>query len=266
MESINKTNVCLFQAHRGVSSDRPENTMCAYKEAVMQGYDIIELDPKFTGDNVCVILHDNSLNRTARDKNGLPPKKEQLLISDITYAEACEYEYGGWFDPAYKGEALPTLADALAFSKSEKIPLKFDNVVQSFSDEQLNMFFDEIEKQDCLSLVGFSASKLDYAERVLDRFPNATIHFDGLWNEEAKARLCSRVPKERLFVWVRYDNKATSWNKFPPASEKYCASIKQHAKLGIWLISEKEELVEAVIRFHADVIETNGKLKPVTSF
>ncbi len=60
---------CMLQAHRGVSSDRPENTMVAYREAVIQGYDLIELDAKMTKDNLPVLLHDNHLNRTARDKN-----------------------------------------------------------------------------------------------------------------------------------------------------------------------------------------------------
>lgn len=50
---------CRLQAHRGVSTDAPENTMAAFREAVKQGYDTIEFDPKFTKDGVCVILHKN---------------------------------------------------------------------------------------------------------------------------------------------------------------------------------------------------------------
>ena len=49
---------CKLQAHRGVSTDAPENTMAAFREAVRQGYEIIEFDPKFTKDNICVVLHD----------------------------------------------------------------------------------------------------------------------------------------------------------------------------------------------------------------
>ena len=33
---------CKLQAHRGVSTDYPENTMPAFAGAVEQGYDIIE--------------------------------------------------------------------------------------------------------------------------------------------------------------------------------------------------------------------------------
>ena len=63
---MNKNSNCKLQAHRGVSTDAPENPMAAFRLAVEQGYDIIEFDPKYTKDDVCVILHDRTLNRTGR--------------------------------------------------------------------------------------------------------------------------------------------------------------------------------------------------------
>lgn len=254
---------CKLQAHRGVSFDRPENTMVAYREAVAQGYDLVELDPKFTKDNKCVLLHDKTLNRTARDRDGNPPKQEKLAISSITYAEACEYEYGSWFAPEYKGEHIPTLREVLEFSKESGMPLKFDNVMQGFTDEQLGIFFDTVEECDALSMIGFTGSKLEYLDKVLDRFPDATIHFDGLWNDESREHLTKRVKREKLYVWLRYDNKATSWNKFPPVSVESAADVKRYACLGLWLLAEHEELENAINLYHADLVETNGSLKPV---
>lgn len=254
---------CKLQAHRGVSYDRPENTMIAYKEAIAQGYDLIELDPKFTLDNKCVLLHDKTLNRTARDKDGNPPKTEKLAIKSITYAEACEYEYGSWFDEKYKGEHIPTLEEVLAFSKETKMPLKFDNIMQDFTDEQLDIFFTEVEKSGISDSIGFTGSKLEYLDKVLDRFPNTIIHFDGLWNDESREHLTSRVKEGNLYVWLRYDNKATSWNKFPAVTEETAADVKKYARLGLWLLSEREELENAINLYHADLVETNGSLKPV---
>ena len=37
-----------------------------------QGYALIELDPCFTLDGQCAILHDRTLNRTCRQTNGAP--------------------------------------------------------------------------------------------------------------------------------------------------------------------------------------------------
>ena len=47
-----------LQAHKGYSAAAPENTMTAFKAACDAGYAFIELDPKFTSDGVCVLIHD----------------------------------------------------------------------------------------------------------------------------------------------------------------------------------------------------------------
>ena len=60
----------LYQAHRGVGTEYPENTMPAFRAAVEQGYALIELDPCFTLDGQCAILHDRTLNRTCRTASG----------------------------------------------------------------------------------------------------------------------------------------------------------------------------------------------------
>ena len=77
----------LLQAHRGVSSEYPENTMAAFRASVEQGYDLIELDPKHTADGKFVILHDKTLARTARDADGNAP---DYAIKDITLQKAQE--------------------------------------------------------------------------------------------------------------------------------------------------------------------------------
>ncbi len=255
---------CMLQAHRGVSSDRPENTMVAYKEAILQGYDLIELDPKMTKDNLPVLLHDSSINRTARDENGNTVGDEKIDIKTLTYEEASVYEYGSWFAPEYKGEHMPRLYEVLEFSKENRIPLKFDNCMQKFSDEQLDIFFTETEQYAELDLVGFTGSDIGYLKKVVDRFGDKVdIHYDGEWTEDAKAYLTENVKKEKLTVWLRFDNKATAWCKRPPADKKNSAEIKKYARLGLWLLATREEYDVAVNDFGADIIETNGALKPV---
>ena len=59
-----------FQAHRGDSVSYPENTLVSYLAAVEQGYKIVEMDCKFTKDNVCIMLHDGTVNRTCRREDG----------------------------------------------------------------------------------------------------------------------------------------------------------------------------------------------------
>ena len=60
----------LVQAHRGVSTEYPENTMPAFAASYEQGYPIIEFDPLFTADGECVVIHDKTVNRTCRNADG----------------------------------------------------------------------------------------------------------------------------------------------------------------------------------------------------
>ena len=50
--------------------------------------------------------------------------------------------------------------------------------------------------------------------------------------------------------------------KAPAADADYCAAVKSYASLGIWLIRTEEELERSTGEFGADVIETDGTLKP----
>ena len=82
-----------YIAHRGSSFRLPENTKISVQEAIDLGYSHIEIDVRFTSDGVPVILHDDSISRTGRFKNGSEPNA--LSIKDITYDEAVAgYDFG----------------------------------------------------------------------------------------------------------------------------------------------------------------------------
>jgi glycerophosphoryl diester phosphodiesterase len=55
----------LILAHRGASADAPENTLGAFREAVDQGADGVELDARVCGSGEIVVCHDDRLDRLA---------------------------------------------------------------------------------------------------------------------------------------------------------------------------------------------------------
>jgi glycerophosphoryl diester phosphodiesterase len=89
-------------AHRGASAYAPENTLAAYDLAIRQGADAIELDAKLCADGEVVILHDQTVNRTT---NGTGD------ISQLPLAEIKKLDAGSYFDSAFRGEPIPTLAE-----------------------------------------------------------------------------------------------------------------------------------------------------------
>lgn len=251
----------LYQAHKGVSTDRPENTMSAYRAAVEQGYNFIELDPKMTKDGVCVLIHDRFVNRTGRRRDG-QPLPEQCAVADMTLSQLDELEFGSWFAPDYAGEAIPRMEEVLAFSKENHIPLKIDNVIESFTAEEQEHVFELIKKAGLGKNVGVTCAHMDFLKRVVEALPEAAIHYDGLVTEETLREIRSVLKDNELYAWLRYDNRATSWNKNPPADRETAEMVKKYAHLGVWILSEEEEMERAVSEFGAEVLETNGQLKP----
>ncbi len=95
-------------AHRGASGHAPENTMAAFRLALEQGADAIELDLHQTADGHLVVLHDFSLKRTTGD----PRSVKQVELSEIKKLDA-----GIWWSKEYQGERIPTLEEVLELAR-----------------------------------------------------------------------------------------------------------------------------------------------------
>jgi len=254
--------MALLQAHRGVSSEAPENTLAAFRMSVEQGYDLIEMDPKYTADGKFVILHDGSLKRTGRDKNG---EAQDLKIREITLAQAQEFEYGSWFSEEFKGEHIPELWEVLDFAEANPtIPIKIDNCWEKFPDELREAFLNEIAARgDKAASIGFTCRTLECLEQAAKKFPKAVLHYDGAaLDAETLDRVKAIAEGHRLIVWVCYDNDLTQWFKGPKANAELCDFVRQYGEVGVWILSKKEELARAILECRADIIETTGHLKP----
>jgi glycerophosphoryl diester phosphodiesterase len=93
--------------HRGASGYAPENTMVSFERALALRADAIELDVHPTSDGELIVMHDPMLDRTTNGHG---------LISAHTLAQIRELDAGSWFDPAFKGERVPTLHEVLEWA------------------------------------------------------------------------------------------------------------------------------------------------------
>ena len=248
-----------YQAHRGVCTECPENTMPAFRAAAEQGYPIIELDPKFTADDVCVVLHDYNINRTCRTADG-KEFEDKISIETLTWEQSQQLDAGLWFGEEFKGTKIPALKEVLEFAREKGIHIKVDNVFLHFREDQQQILFDVAERSG--ADVGFTCPTLEAVQKVVARFPKAAIHYDGFVDEETVLAVKGALKENKLIVWLPFDNKITAWCKMPKATAERCAMVKKHADLlGVWLLHEKEDdrLAHAL---GADIIETTGSLKP----
>ena len=113
-------------AHRGYMSDYPENTMLAFREALLLDIDQIETDVHMTKDGELILMHDHNVDRTT-DGTG--------LISEMTFEEIRALDAGSWKDPRFAGEKVPTLRELL-------------ELMQDYPDKEVNI---EFKDYPCLS-------------------------------------------------------------------------------------------------------------------
>lgn len=99
-------------AHRGASADAPENTLAAFALASTLGADWFELDCTLTRDGAVIVIHDDTVDRVTNGKG---------KVADLTLAELRRLDAGSWKDPAFAGERLPTLDEALALARDRHI-------------------------------------------------------------------------------------------------------------------------------------------------
>ncbi len=93
--------------HRGASGYAPEHTILAYDLALEQGADYIEQDLQLTKDGVLVVMHDDTLDRTATAPEGVPERFCSGPVIKRTLEQIKQCDVGSWFNEAYPEYANP---------------------------------------------------------------------------------------------------------------------------------------------------------------
>lgn len=145
----------LVVAHRGYSSQHPENTMEAFIAARDSGADMIELDVQLTKDNVLVIFHDINMSRIY---------KLDAKISDYSYEELMEISEGN----------IPTLRQVLEMAREANLGIDIE--LKSITDlagldSQMEKWFvnevvDEVNEYNMKDNVIFSSFNYNYLMQI----------------------------------------------------------------------------------------------------
>ena len=164
-------------AHRGYSSIAPENTIPAFVEAAKRGYKTVESDIKWTKDSVPVLLHDSTINRTARKANG---KKLffRKKCSSLTYEQLLQYDFGSWKDKKYKGTKIPTFNELLDCSKEYDLNVYVELKKDSrFNKEKAQILVDAVKEAGLEDKITWISFEDDYLQEIKDLLPEARLGY-----------------------------------------------------------------------------------------
>ena len=100
-------NSIIRAAHRGASAQYPENTHLAFRKAIEQGVDVLEVDVHRTADHELVVIHDPTLERTTNGHG---------YVGDHTMQEIRQLDAG-------QGEKIPLLEEVIQMARESQIRL-----------------------------------------------------------------------------------------------------------------------------------------------
>lgn len=111
LNRLYQTRALVVTAHRGFSSQYPENTLLAFLKAAEIGADLIEFDVRGTRERIPIILHDPLIDKTS-DGRGAPGN---YTLEEIKRFDFC-YRRGSLARERWPGGpvAVPTLEEVLS--------------------------------------------------------------------------------------------------------------------------------------------------------
>jgi glycerophosphoryl diester phosphodiesterase len=134
------------------------------------------MDVAFTSDNVPVLLHDTTINRTARTADGAAISTT-IDISSITYAQALEYDFGIYKGSQYAGLKIPKLQDVLIYLRQKNCCAILDLLGHTYTQAQYTILHDLLVGTNMVAFSALNAyqEQLDvYAELYNDTPFNPT--------------------------------------------------------------------------------------------
>jgi glycerophosphoryl diester phosphodiesterase len=161
-------------AHRGASAYAPENTLAAFKLALQQGADGIELDAKLSADAHVVVIHDQTVDRTTPFHG---------KVSDFRLSELRKMDAGSHFDITFKGEPIPTLEEVFkAVGQLTYINVELTNYASPF--DLLPEKVAELVRHNKLShrvvFSSFNPVALVRIRRLIPEAPIGLLAFQGI--------------------------------------------------------------------------------------
>ena len=259
-----------LQAHRGVSTEAPENTMPAFLLAIAQGYDAIEVDPIVTKDLKVVLHHDSTIGRTGRLTDGSPVP--DLAVAELTYEQLLAYDFGIHKHPKFAGTPVPLMEELLPVAQKAGVLLKLDAKILKMPLPHQEVLFDLIAHYH--DICSFSTTNVSDTLALFARFPDMKIHFGGACTRENLELLSASIPKDKLHIWLPYPNTRTCYAFGgtqgirkdlpirPVLTPELARLAAKYGKVCVWNISEETEY-EGLKILSIHTAETDGQVKPL---
>ncbi|WP_342551993.1 glycerophosphodiester phosphodiesterase [Paenibacillus sp. FSL R7-0652] len=163
-------------AHRGASAVCPENTMHAFERALELGATGIETDVQMSADGRLVLIHDETLQRTAGTTG---------WVKDCTYDMLRTLDAGSWFHPDFAGESIPSLEMLFNLVQGRRVLLNLElkNGIVPYKgmEEKVIQVIREWDMEQQVVLSSFNHASLVKCKRIAPDIRTALLYMEKLY-------------------------------------------------------------------------------------
>ena len=154
-------------AHRGASSDYPENTLLAFEEGIKCGASGIELDVQKTKDNKIVVIHDEEVERTFKGKG---------LVKDFTLRELKELQTRRALFEGVQGTGIPTLEEVLNLIRNSDM-IHYAGIEQ----DVINMI-EDYEMKERVIISSFNPDSIKLCKQIDGEIKTGLLYYEPIEN------------------------------------------------------------------------------------
>jgi glycerophosphoryl diester phosphodiesterase len=154
--------------HRGVKNLKPENTLESITKAFDLGLECVEIDVKVSKDNIPLLLHDDTLDRTTNGSG---------LVCNFTFDQINQLDAGYYFYNSKTNIKVPSLRSVLDLIKKKKKYLNIE-LKPNKNYEELNVknILKEINRNS-YDKIYFSSFDLESCIILKETAPNLQCGF-----------------------------------------------------------------------------------------
>jgi glycerophosphoryl diester phosphodiesterase len=242
----------LVIAHRGYMQFAPENTLPSFKFAIEAGADLVELDYYHSKDNVPILFHDSTLDRTTDATRRWNERK--IPVSSKTAAEIQSLDAGSWFHPMYAGTRMPLLTEALDFIQDGGVTL----IERKEGDAATCIKI--LREKDLINKVVVQAFDWSYLRDFHEREPRQVLGALGPPKLLANGEKPPSIPKALSAAWldelVKTGAKVAVWNK---EVSRDAVQLAHQRGLKVWVYTVNDpELANKLLDMGVDGIITDN--------
>ena len=239
-------------AHRGASSRAPENTLEAFRLAVLSGAGGLELDIHMTSDGRIVVIHDDSVDRTTEGTG---------LVRRMTLHEVQSLDAGYRFTPdggttyPYRGRGLrvPELGEVLGEFPGHKVNIDIKEEQPGVETALLETIKDA-NAGDRVLVVSEMTAVVERVRELSGSSVSTGASRREIRNFYRLSRLRQeflvRPPYDALQVPVEYGGREVVTPRFVKAAHD------RGVRVDVWTIDDPKEM-RRLLDLGADVIMTN---------